>query len=63
MGVLQKDGYLKLVDRTKDLIKTGGEWIPSVQVENEYVRRTRTNTIRAIEREPTTRDYCYIRYR
>lgn len=35
VGVLQRDGYLKLVDRTKDLIKTGGEWIPSVQVENE----------------------------
>ena len=27
----QEDGYLRLVDRTKDLIKTGGEWIPSVQ--------------------------------
>ena len=29
--------YLSLVDRTKDLIKTGGEWIPSVQVENEIM--------------------------
>lgn len=29
---LQTDGYLRLLDRTKDLIKTGGEWIPSVQV-------------------------------
>ena len=29
--------YVKLVDRTKDLIKTGGEWIPSVQVENEIM--------------------------
>ncbi|UDY24437.1 long-chain fatty acid--CoA ligase [Nocardioides sp. Kera G14] len=27
-------GYLKLVDRTKDLVKSGGEWISSVAVEN-----------------------------
>ena len=27
-------GYLRLVDRTKDLIKSGGEWISSVQLEN-----------------------------
>ena len=37
VGILQKDGYVRLVDRTKDLIKTGGEWIPSVQVENEIM--------------------------
>jgi fatty-acyl-CoA synthase len=27
-------GYLNLTDRTKDLIKSGGEWISSVAVEN-----------------------------
>ena len=27
-------GYLKLMDRTKDLIKSGGEWISSVDLEN-----------------------------
>lgn len=27
-------GYLRLVDRTKDLIKSGGEWISSVDLEN-----------------------------
>ena len=27
-------GYLKLVDRSKDLIKSGGEWISSVDLEN-----------------------------
>ena len=26
-------GYLQLVDRAKDLIKSGGEWISSVEVE------------------------------
>lgn len=28
---------MKLVDRTKDLIKSGGEWISSVDLENELM--------------------------
>ncbi|MDZ5811454.1 long-chain fatty acid--CoA ligase [Halorubrum sp. AD140] len=28
------DGYIQLVDRTKDVIKSGGEWISSVELEN-----------------------------
>ena len=28
------EGYVKIMDRTKDLIKSGGEWISSVDVEN-----------------------------
>jgi fatty-acyl-CoA synthase len=28
------DGFVKITDRTKDLIKSGGEWISSVDVEN-----------------------------
>ena len=34
VAVLEPEGYLKLVDRTKDLIKSGGEWISSVDLEN-----------------------------
>jgi fatty-acyl-CoA synthase len=30
-------GYLRLVDRTKDLIKSGGEWISSVELENQIM--------------------------
>jgi fatty-acyl-CoA synthase len=30
-------GYIRLVDRTKDLIKSGGEWISSVDLENEIM--------------------------
>ena len=30
-------GYVRLVDRTKDLIKSGGEWVSSVEVENEIM--------------------------
>ncbi|WP_101675771.1 long-chain-fatty-acid--CoA ligase [Alloalcanivorax mobilis] len=28
------DGYMQLVDRAKDVIKSGGEWIPSLDLEN-----------------------------
>ncbi len=28
------DGFLQLVDRTKDLVKSGGEWISSIDLEN-----------------------------
>jgi acyl-CoA synthetase (AMP-forming)/AMP-acid ligase II len=31
------DGYMKITDRTKDLIKSGGEWISSVELENALV--------------------------
>jgi fatty-acyl-CoA synthase len=30
-------GYLRLVDRTKDLVKSGGEWISSVDLENQIM--------------------------
>jgi 3-(methylthio)propionyl---CoA ligase len=31
---LTPDGWLMIVDRTKDLVKSGGEWISSIDVEN-----------------------------
>ena len=31
---IDDQGYLKIVDRSKDLIKSGGEWISSVELEN-----------------------------
>jgi acyl-CoA synthetase (AMP-forming)/AMP-acid ligase II len=31
---LERDAFIKLVDRTKDLVKSGGEWISSVELEN-----------------------------
>ena len=34
VGTLDADGYLRIVDRSKDLIKSGGEWISSVDLEN-----------------------------
>jgi fatty-acyl-CoA synthase len=34
MGHMDEHGFVKLVDRSKDLIKSGGEWISSVDLEN-----------------------------
>jgi fatty-acyl-CoA synthase len=34
---LEHGAYVKLVDRTKDLVKSGGEWISSVELENEVM--------------------------
>ena len=33
VAVVDQDGSLQLVDRTKDLVKSGGEWISSVELE------------------------------
>jgi fatty-acyl-CoA synthase len=37
VATIDKDGYIRLVDRTKDVIKSGGEWISSVELENEIM--------------------------
>lgn len=34
IAVIEEDGYLHIVDRLKDVIKSGGEWISSVDLEN-----------------------------
>jgi len=37
IGTIDPEGYLKLTDRIKDVIKSGGEWISSVDMENEIM--------------------------
>lgn len=34
IATIDSEGYVEIVDRSKDLIKSGGEWIGSVQLEN-----------------------------
>ena len=34
VATISPEGYVRLVDRTKDLVKSGGEWISSVDLEN-----------------------------
>lgn len=37
VATIDADGYIRLRDRTKDLVKSGGEWISSVELENEIM--------------------------
>jgi fatty-acyl-CoA synthase len=34
VGLIDERGYLQITDRSKDVIKSGGEWISSVELEN-----------------------------
>ncbi len=34
LAYLDDDGYIRITDRLKDVIKTGGEWISSLELEN-----------------------------
>jgi fatty-acyl-CoA synthase len=34
VATVDEDGVVKIVDRAKDLVKSGGEWISSVDLEN-----------------------------
>ena len=34
VGAIDADGYVQLTDRLKDVIKSGGEWISSIDIEN-----------------------------
>ncbi|MEI6723347.1 MAG: long-chain fatty acid--CoA ligase, partial [Betaproteobacteria bacterium] len=34
VSTIDADGYMQITDRAKDVIKSGGEWISSIDVEN-----------------------------
>ena len=38
VGMVDARGYVQLTDRTKDVIKSGGEWISSVDLEDELLK-------------------------
>jgi fatty-acyl-CoA synthase len=37
VAVITPEGFVRIVDRTKDVVKSGGEWISSVELENEIM--------------------------
>jgi fatty-acyl-CoA synthase len=37
MGTVDERGYIHITDRSKDVIKSGGEWISSVELENAII--------------------------
>jgi fatty-acyl-CoA synthase len=34
VATLDEDGFVQITDRSKDVIKSGGEWISSIDIEN-----------------------------
>ncbi|MBV8583892.1 MAG: AMP-binding protein, partial [Candidatus Eremiobacteraeota bacterium] len=45
---INPDGYLTITDRAKDLIKSGGEWISSIDLENVALRHPDVEEVAAI---------------
>jgi fatty-acyl-CoA synthase len=43
VATIDEEGYVKITDRTKDLIKSGGEWISSVDLENAIMGHPAVN--------------------
>jgi fatty-acyl-CoA synthase len=43
VGAIDADGYLQITDRSKDVIKSGGEWISSIELENIAVGHPAVN--------------------
>ncbi len=37
VATIDPEGYMQITDRTKDVIKSGGEWISSIELENHAV--------------------------
>jgi fatty-acyl-CoA synthase len=48
IGSVSVDGYMKVLDRSKDVIKSGGEWISSVILENEALQHPAVKEAAAI---------------
>jgi fatty-acyl-CoA synthase len=53
IATMDEQGYLDIVDRTKDVIKSGGEWISSVELENELMAHEAVSeaTVIAVDHE------------
>ena len=48
IGVIDAEGYLKITDRLKDVIKTGGEWISSLEIEDIISRHEGVNEVAVV---------------
>jgi fatty-acyl-CoA synthase len=48
IGHLDRDGYLKVTDRLKDVIKSGGEWVSSVLLEDLVSQHPGVSEVAAI---------------
>jgi fatty-acyl-CoA synthase len=48
IGVIDRHGYLRVTDRIKDVIKTGGEWVSSLEVEGLLSRHPSVSEVAVI---------------
>lgn len=48
VGVIDRDGYLQVTDRLKDVIKTGGEWVSSLELEDLISRHPAVSEVAVI---------------
>jgi fatty-acyl-CoA synthase len=48
VGTISADAFITLTDRAKDVIKSGGEWISSVELENELAAHPAVRTATVI---------------
>lgn len=48
IGSIDSDGYLQVTDRIKDVIKSGGEWVSSLELEDLISRHTAVNEVAVI---------------
>lgn len=48
IGYIDVRGYLQITDRAKDVIKTGGEWISSLQMENVLLQHPAVQEVAVI---------------
>ena len=48
VAAIDADGYMQIVDRSKDVIKSGGEWISSIELENLAVAHPKVTEAAAI---------------
>ena len=50
IGHIDSSGYLQITDRAKDVVKTGGEWISSLQMENVLLQHPAVHEVAVIAR-------------
>jgi fatty-acyl-CoA synthase len=48
LGIWDKEGYILILDRAKDVIKSGGEWISSVRLEDIILTHPAVNEVAVI---------------
>ncbi|RQS76716.1 fatty acid--CoA ligase [Burkholderia sp. Bp8963] len=48
IGIIDSDGYLQVTDRIKDVIKTGGEWVSSIEIESLISRHPAVGEVAVI---------------